>query len=147
MKKNRTYLVLCFLLFVCVCSVSAQTEPVAPKSPYRNSKVYTSNLSIDGATLDKRIAKYYQESDLLAMKARKVNQLNYVYLKSFTVIHYESLSADVKKFIDESFDIGLYEKYRKADSTAIVEVDMDGKKFSVELFSRNEVLKTKESIQ
>jgi hypothetical protein len=146
MKKNHTFLLLSFLLFAFVCSVSAQTEPVA-KSPYRNSKVYTSDLTIDGARLDKRIAKYYPEPDLLAMKARKVNQLNYLYLKSFTVINYESLSGEVKKFIDESFDIGPYEKYRKADSTNIVEIDTDGKKFSVGLFSRNEVLKTKESIQ
>jgi hypothetical protein len=145
MKKYSLALLL--FLFAFSVPVLAQTEPVAPKNPYRNTKVYTSDLLIDGAKLDKRIAKYYAEPDLLKMKSTKINQLNYLYLKTYTVIGYNSLDAEVKKFIDDSFDIGLYEKYRKADDKAIVEVNMEGKKFTVELLSRSEVLKTKENIQ
>src|SRR6201986_2734593 len=139
MKKLSTRLFCSLLLaFVLQVSAVAQTEPAPPKHPYRNTKVYDADLQIDGATLNKRLGKYYAENDLLAMKARKINQLNYVYLHSFKVIDYDNLPADVKNYIDQSFDIGLYDKFRKENENTVIEVDSEGRKFRVELFSRKE---------
>lgn len=113
----------------------------------RNSKIYNEDLLINGVKLDKRIAKYYKEEDFKEMDASKIKQLNYLYLKTFEVKDYEKLTDASKKFINEKFEVGPYEFYRKQSESVTVSVNAEGHSFVIILFSRDIILSEKNKIK
>lgn len=106
----------------------------------RNKKEYKVNPVFNGVEIDKRVAKYYSEEDLNEMDAKKLKQLNYMYLKSFEVVDYDNLSDGCKKYIADKFDTGEYEKYRKLNDKVVVEINRDGFSFKISLLSIEELI-------
>lgn len=149
--KKISLLVGLFMVFISANSFAQVENRVGSKSDVksgfdkgevslvRNPKVYTTNPVFNGVEVDKRVMKYYVESDLVGMDAKKLKQLNVIYLKSFEVVKYSELSEKCKKFIDEKFDIGEYEKYRKPDQNTVINIQKEGFTFQVSLYSRNEL--------
>lgn len=137
------------LLSVLLSSVNlfAQHEKSGQLPIIKNEKKYTENIMINGAELDKRIAKYYTESDMQKFTANKVHQLNYLYLSTFNIINQEKLDSKTKKYIQENFDSGLYDHLRKQKERSIVQVEQGGYSFEIELFSREEIIKHKNTIK
>lgn len=107
--------------------------------PNRNDKVYTKDLIINGVVVDKRVAKYYKEEELNEMPAAKLKQLNFMYLNSFSVKNPDGLSNATKNYINDKFDTGGYEKYRKQTERVNVSVSADAQNFQIELLSREEL--------
>lgn len=147
MRNRKLHLVLLCLFILSAELIFAQNEIATKSNSYKNEKVYTEDLTIDGVKLDKRIAKYYPEKDLFAMKARKVKQLNYLYLHSYSVIDLDKIDVNTKEFIATRFDAGMVENKRKQKEKVLIPVTLDGYKFTIELYSRESIIAEKEKIQ
>ncbi len=118
--------------------------PIAPEYSNTESLLIKNknadNVLIDGVLLDKRAAKYYFKNDLIDLSKQKVLAINFLYINSYALKTSESkLSNDCIDNIKNNFDLGEYNRYRKANERVILPVKYKECGFVIELFSWNEI--------
>ena len=106
---------------------TSHAQRIARESAYEKNQIIT----VGDQTFDVRVLRHYSPTELNALPATKLAQLNFLYKDSYKVLNPQSCPA--VRAVD--VDVAILEVYRKEDKSTVVQYGKDCK-LAVELISR-----------